>query len=172
LILLAIQTGRRPVPGHGPWPEGTILAAKLSPGASWLHTSHKALRSPLVRFSQEQGGDTWGRRPLRQPPAFLRGQPSRPIGPSPRALAYPTGINTEANSREVSAPTLGLQIQAVNASTIGEINAAFAALARERADALFVIGNAFFISQRVQLVTLATRDRILADVIFPQSAGS
>jgi putative ABC transport system substrate-binding protein len=54
-------------------------------------------------------------------------------------LAYPTGINIEANLREVreAAPTLGLQIQAVNASTIGEINAAFAALARERADALF-----------------------------------
>jgi putative ABC transport system substrate-binding protein len=83
-------------------------------------------------------------------------------------LAYPTGINTEANLREVreAALTLGLQIQVINASSIGEINAAFAALARERADALFVIGNAFFISRRVQLVTLAARDRIPA--AYPQ----
>jgi putative ABC transport system substrate-binding protein len=57
---------------------------------------------------------------------------------------------------------LGLQIQVVNASTIGEINAAFAALVRERADALLVTSDAFFASRRVQLATLATRDRIPA----------
>jgi len=68
----------------------------------------------------------------------------------------------EANLREVheAAPALGLQIQVVNASTIGEINAAFAALARGRAEALFVTGGAFLRSRRVQLVTLAARDRI------------
>ena len=73
----------------------------------------------------------------------------------------------EANLREVreAAPALGLQVQVVNASTIGEINAAFAALARERADALFVNGDAFFTSRRVLLVTLAARDRVPA--IFP-----
>jgi putative ABC transport system substrate-binding protein len=64
--------------------------------------------------------------------------------------------------REVreAAPALGLQIQVVNASTIGEINAAFATLVRERADALLVNGDAFFTSRRVQLLTLAARDRI------------
>ena len=53
-------------------------------------------------------------------------------------------INTEATLPDVrdAAHALGLQIQVVNASTIGEINAAFAALARERADALFVNGDA------------------------------
>jgi putative ABC transport system substrate-binding protein len=61
-----------------------------------------------------------------------------------------------------AAPALGLQIQVLNASTIGEINAAFATLARERADALFVTGDAFFTSRRVQLVTVAARDRIPA----------
>jgi putative ABC transport system substrate-binding protein len=73
-------------------------------------------------------------------------------------------ILTEATLREVreAAPALGLQIQVVNASTIGEINAAFAALARERADALFVTGDTFFNSRRAQLVTLAVHDRIPA----------
>jgi putative ABC transport system substrate-binding protein len=53
-------------------------------------------------------------------------------------------VNTEGTLREVreAAPAIGLQIQVLNASTIGEINAAFAALARERADALFVNGDA------------------------------
>ena len=85
-------------------------------------------------------------------------------------------IQTEATLREVreAAPTLGLQIQVVNASTIGEINAAFAALVRERTEALLVNGDAFFGSRRVQLATLATRDRIPAaygDREFPLAGG-
>jgi putative ABC transport system substrate-binding protein len=69
---------------------------------------------------------------------------------------------TESTLREVqeAAPALGLQIQILNASTIGEIDAAFATFARERPDALFVNGDAFFVNRRVQLATLSTRDRI------------
>jgi putative ABC transport system substrate-binding protein len=72
-----------------------------------------------------------------------------------------------------AAPTLGLQIQRLNATTIGEIDAAFAALARERPDALFVAGDAFFVSRRVQLATLTARDRIPAayTVREPVEAG-
>ena len=70
----------------------------------------------------------------------------------------------ESTLRDVqeAAPTIGLQIQILNASTIGEIDAAFATLARERPDALFVAGDAFFVSRRVQLATLTARDRIPA----------
>ena len=66
--------------------------------------------------------------------------------------------------REVqeAAPTIGLQIQILNATTIGEIDAAFATLARERPDALFVARDAFFASRRVQFATLTARDRIPA----------
>jgi putative tryptophan/tyrosine transport system substrate-binding protein len=76
--------------------------------------------------------------------------------------ANPT--TTEATLRDVqeAARTIGLQIQVLNATTIGEIDAAFATLARERADALFVGSDAFFLSRRVQFVTLAARDRIPA----------
>jgi putative ABC transport system substrate-binding protein len=71
---------------------------------------------------------------------------------------------TKATLREVqeAAPALGLQTQILNASTIGEIDAAFATFARERPDALFVNGDAFFVSRRGQLATLSTRDRIPA----------
>ena len=61
-----------------------------------------------------------------------------------------------------AAPTIGLQTQILNASTIGEIDAAFATLARERPDALFVAGDAFFLDRRVQFATLTARDRIPA----------
>jgi putative tryptophan/tyrosine transport system substrate-binding protein len=92
-------------------------------------------------------------------------------------LVNPMNVgNTEATLREVgeAAPAIGLQIQVVNASTIGEINAAFAALARERADALFVSAEAFFAARHVQLVTLAARDRIptaFPNRLFPEIGG-
>jgi len=80
-------------------------------------------------------------------------------------LVNPANATTaESNLREVqeAAPTLGLQIQIVNASTIGEIDAAFATLARERLDALLVSGDAFFVGRRVQLATLAASYKIPA----------
>jgi putative ABC transport system substrate-binding protein len=61
-----------------------------------------------------------------------------------------------------AARILGLQIQVFNASTSSEIDAAFATIARERLDALFVAPDAFFISRRVQLVTLAASIRVPA----------
>jgi putative ABC transport system substrate-binding protein len=61
-----------------------------------------------------------------------------------------------------AAPTLGLQLRILNASTIGEIDTAFASLAHEPPDALFVAGDAFFVSQRAQLAALTARDKIPA----------
>jgi putative ABC transport system substrate-binding protein len=61
-----------------------------------------------------------------------------------------------------AAPTIGLRIQIFNARTIGEIDAAFATLARERPDALFVASDAFFTSRREQFVTFTARERIPA----------
>jgi len=61
-----------------------------------------------------------------------------------------------------AAPTIGLQIQIFNASTISEIDAAFASFARERPDALFVAPDAFLNSRRVQTVTLTMRNKIPA----------
>jgi putative ABC transport system substrate-binding protein len=58
---------------------------------------------------------------------------------------------------EPAARAMGLKIQVLNASTSGQIDAAFATLARERPDAVFVGIDLFFTSRRVQLVNLATR---------------
>jgi putative ABC transport system substrate-binding protein len=88
----------------------------------------------------------------------------------PKAVRVAVLVNSanasvaESTLREVqeAAPTIGLQIQILKAQTIGEIDAAFAALARERADALFVAPEAFFVDRAVQLVTLTARDRIPA----------
>jgi putative ABC transport system substrate-binding protein len=73
----------------------------------------------------------------------------------------PTTETILGNVQE-AARAIGLQISVLNASTSREINAVFAALARERPDALFVGGEAFFTSRHVQIVTLATHHRIPA----------
>ena len=82
----------------------------------------------------------------------------------------------EATVRDVkkSTGTLGLQIQIFEAGTSREIDAAFAAIARERADALFVAPDAFFHSCRAQFVTLAARNRIPASYSsrdYPEVGG-
>ena len=65
--------------------------------------------------------------------------------------------STESTLRDVAAAAraIGLQIEVLRASTSGEINAAFAAVARERPDALFVGQDPLFNSRRVQLALLA-----------------
>jgi putative ABC transport system substrate-binding protein len=72
--------------------------------------------------------------------------------------------NAEATLREIpeAARALGLQIQILNAGTSREIEAAFATLVRDRADALFLAPDAFFVSRRVQFVTLTARHGIPA----------
>ena len=72
--------------------------------------------------------------------------------------------SAEAILRDVqeAASTIGLQIQVLNATTIGEIDAAFATLAREHPDALFVAPDGFFTSRRGQLATLTAVNKIPA----------
>ena len=73
-----------------------------------------------------------------------------------------------------AARSLGLQIQIFNASTIGEIDAVFAALARDRPDALFVYGSFFFLVHRAQLITLAASHGIptsYAEPFYAEDGG-
>ena len=72
------------------------------------------------------------------------------------------GAQTTLRDVQNAAHVIGLQIHALNASTSGEIDAAFAAFAREPPDALFVSPDNFFTARRVQIVTLAARGRIPA----------
>jgi putative tryptophan/tyrosine transport system substrate-binding protein len=74
------------------------------------------------------------------------------------------GPSAETTLRDVqeASRTIGMQIRVLNASTVREIDAAFATLARDRPDALFVGPDAFFFSRRVQLVILTTHDRVPA----------
>jgi putative ABC transport system substrate-binding protein len=80
-------------------------------------------------------------------------------------LVNPANVQTTATTlREVrdAAPTIGLQLQILNASTISEIDAVFSTLERASPDALFVAPDAFFTSRRGQFATLTARGRIPA----------
>ena len=73
-------------------------------------------------------------------------------------------VSAETTVREVqkAADAFGLKIQLLNARNSGEIEAAFAAMSRERAEALFVAPDFFFHGRRVQLAILAARNGIPA----------
>src|SRR6516225_5006447 len=88
----------------------------------------------------------------------------------PKATRFAVLVNpgnvavTESTTKTLkeAARALGLEVLFFNASTPREIDAAFTAFVHERADALFIAGDALFSSRRVQLATLAVRDRIPA----------
>jgi putative ABC transport system substrate-binding protein len=75
------------------------------------------------------------------------------------ALVNPKTAFTDAIVKDLqaSAPTLGLPLEILNASTLGEIDAAFADLAKLPGCALLVSGDPFFTARRAQIVTLAAR---------------
>ena len=80
-------------------------------------------------------------------------------------LVNPTNTsNTETTLRDVkqAAASIGLQILVVNASTISEIDAAIATVAREHVDALFISPDGFFASRSAQFATLTAQNRIPA----------
>jgi putative tryptophan/tyrosine transport system substrate-binding protein len=74
----------------------------------------------------------------------------------------PSVTNSVVRELQEAASNMGLQTQVLNATSISEIDAAFATVARDRLDALFVAPDALFVSRRVQLVTLTARDKVPA----------
>src|SRR6516225_5632203 len=74
------------------------------------------------------------------------------IDPTNKTVAEPTLQGVESAAR-----AMALQIQVLNASNGPEIGTAFAAIERERPDALFVSIGTLFTARRAQLATLATR---------------
>jgi len=91
-------------------------------------------------------------------------------------LVNPANIpSTESTLRDIpeAARAMGLQIHMIlNAATIGEIDAVFASVARERPDALFVAPDIFFVSRAVQFATLTARARIPATFANPDHVAA
>jgi putative ABC transport system substrate-binding protein len=65
-----------------------------------------------------------------------------------------------------AARTLGLQLRVLRASSERDIDAVFATLVQQRADALLVANAPFFISRRDQIVAQAARNALPAIYFF------
>ena len=63
-------------------------------------------------------------------------------------------------SVEAAGRQLGVKVLPVDASTLEEIERGFAAMGRERADAVIILPDSFFIRQRRQITELAARNRL------------
>jgi putative ABC transport system substrate-binding protein len=134
----------------------------------------------LVASLPRPGGNLTGVNFFNAEVAAKRLELMRELVPSAKRVAVlvnPTNAaNMEANLRQLqpAAETLGAEIEVVRAASSREIDAAFAAMARERPDMLFVMGDALFNSRRLQLAMLAARHMLPASYAsrdYPVSGG-
>ena len=171
LPTLLADVVRRPVtviaiPGSGP----TTRAAKAATATIPIvfGVAGDPVQLGLVASLARPGGNATGVNFLSEEVAAKRLRLLHEL--VPKAVRVAVLVNpanaaaTENTLRDLheAAPIIGLQIEVFKAGTIGEIDAAFATLARERPDALFVGPDGFFSSRRVQLAILAARERIPA----------
>jgi putative tryptophan/tyrosine transport system substrate-binding protein len=138
------------------------------------------VRLGLVASLAHPGGNLTGVNFFAQEVVSKRLQLLHELVPNARRIAVlvnPSNTASAENTvREVedAARLLGLPIQLLRAATAHEIEAAFATMAREKVEALFVAPDAFFASRRVQFATLATRYGIPASYTlreFPEVGG-
>src|SRR6516225_2951410 len=97
----------------------------------------------------------------------------KPAESSIAFLVNPTNPSfAAAETREVqsAANVLGVDLVVLNASSTGEIEAAFLTLVKRRAGALMIGGDIFFISRTDQLVALAARNAVPAMYTYIEQA--
>ena len=80
------------------------------------------------------------------------------------ALVNPNNTNAEPQAKEtqLAAARLGLNLEVLKAISKADFDSAFATLVQQRAGALMVSADPFFISQRDQLIALAARHAVPA----------
>ena len=86
----------------------------------------------------------------------------------------PTNPDDDLQRRDVqaAATAIGQQLRIFNASTESDLDAAFASLVRQRADALLVGNDVFFTNRREQIVALAARHAVPTIYAFRSFAES
>jgi ABC-type uncharacterized transport system substrate-binding protein len=121
----------------------------------------------LVASLARPGGNLTGVNFLNAELTAKRLQLLRELTPAAARVAVlmnPSNPAADSTLRELEAAgrAMGLQIQTFNATNGREIDAAFPTLVRDRADALFVAGDALFTTRRVQFATLTAHYAIPA----------
>jgi putative ABC transport system substrate-binding protein len=90
------------------------------------------------------------------------------------ALVNPTNPNAEVTTRDMTsaAGSLGRKLVVAKAATEADIQTAFSKFAQERADALLVDADSFFLAQRYRLVALTARHALPAIYEFREFAST
>jgi putative tryptophan/tyrosine transport system substrate-binding protein len=159
---LAAELVRRQVSVIAAFSPAAALAAKAATASIPIvfAVSEDPVRLGLVASLARPGGNATGINFFTGELTAKRLELLRELVPGAARVAVlvnPTdATSTESTLRDVAAAAraIGLQIEVLRASTSGEINAAFEAVARTRPDALFVGSDAIFNSRRVQLALL------------------
>jgi putative ABC transport system substrate-binding protein len=157
---------------------GAILAALAAKAATAtipiiFNIGIDPIEAGLVTSLNRPGGNITGIFNLTSPLAAKRLELLHELVPSVSVIAcFVNPSNAPYTENEMTqvrnaSKSLGLQLHILNASTMGEVDAAFATLAPARAGALLVSAEAFFNFGREQIVALAARHAV--PTICPQS---
>jgi putative ABC transport system substrate-binding protein len=141
----------------------SVLAAKAATSTiPIVFVASDPVRHGVVASLNEPGGNVTGISPLSNEVVAKSVEMLKKMVPTADVMAYlvnPSNPNAEAVLKEAlaAASALNIQLQAFNASTLGDLDDAFANLAKLRVGALGVMGEPFFDSQRDKLVELSAR---------------
>src|SRR6266516_5528176 len=146
------------------WPLGA-RAQQANPLVGVLHGGSAAAFAPFMvafRRGLEEGGFTEGQNVtielvLRMlvPSAEVMGLLVNPR--SPQGLGTNTEAEEQARDAQAAASAMRRQLILVRASSVSEIDEAFAAIVQQRAAALIVASDVFLSSRKDQLIALAAR---------------
>jgi putative tryptophan/tyrosine transport system substrate-binding protein len=126
-----------------------------------------AVEAGLVDSLNRPGGNITGVSIIGAEMGPKRLELARDLVPNARALAvlinskYPPGVR-EARDMQTAARAFGQQLTVLDASTERQIDAAFAVLARDKANVLLINTDPFLLGQREQIVQLAARHNVPA----------
>jgi len=136
------------------------------------------VKEGLVASLNRPGGNATGVNFFTAELVAKRMQLLREVVPAANRIALfvnPTDAeNYQSTLREVGAAVGGQQVLVREVATGREIDEAFASIAREKADALFVAPGSFFNTRRVQLAVLAARHALPAIYsvrAYPEAGG-
>ena len=136
------------------------------------------VKEGLVASLNRPGGNATGVNFFTAELVAKRMQLLREVVPAANRIALfvnPTDAeNYQSTLHEVEAAVRGQQVLVREVATGREIDEAFASIAREKADALFVAPGSFFNTRRVQLAVLAARHALPAIYsvrAYPEAGG-
>jgi len=150
---------------------GTISARAAKVATTTIPVVFNIVEDPvslgLVASLARQGGNMTGVSMLGAELTAKRLELLRELVPGSARVAVLTNPDNPAADATLielqrAAHAMGLQIRVLRASTDCEIDASFATFVRERPDALFVTGEPYFNTRRVQLIFLTAFHRIPA----------